>query len=364
MAKTAKVTTPAVNSMPAVEKDQPKTPTPTDTENLQGLSFGELVERNLGYSALHGLGLEKLMALCRDNVVLDTRLKTEQKAFKEIAQQVGKIMAAAYETYGEDQAAGRIDKGTTFVDYYYEKTDEKPSGRAEQCCVVFRKLVIPGHMEEFDYDNVAVEWLRETSTVVNLLLKGDQKMTCDIMLDCINIMHVRPKDGNAKLRAIKNKLLGKETVSKDGKGAILDAANFVAIFDRGCEMTPTLRPYALTSLIAQAKKLVANPTEDTRQFYFAVLMLGDVFGVLSKETVAAWNAEQSAKTAAPKIISEVSTASFLAWAKENYDGIDGDALTITAKSVADFFAANNRLPNGTAEFDAYMEKVSALEVAA
>jgi hypothetical protein len=263
-------------------------------------------------------------------------------------------------SYEEDLANADIRQGLTFAAYYEEKMDRKlDAGRASQCARVFRKLVVPGHLPESDYDNVAVDWLEKTSKIIDLVVKDGKDMTSDVMLDVINILKVRPDSGAKRLRQIKNKLEGKETVSPDGKGPELNAPAFVALLKRGLPMNFPIGGHglllAMTEIIGMANTAKTLPADVAKQFYFASLALGDAFAALPAETVEAWTSEKEKNRTPAKV---APAPDFIAWLKSAYANMTDDEAKEGADDLLVFYQEKERLPANVEEFDAWMNEVT------
>jgi hypothetical protein len=245
-------TTPAV----APAANQSVTPPANNgpVSDLQGLSFGQLLDRKPSFSLLKTLGLVKLTALVVEAFKSEASYKDAIDANKEAMsvqyKPAGKVLAAMQTSYEEDLANAAIRQGLTFAAYYEEKMGRKlDAGRASQCARVFRKLVVPGHLPESDYDNVAVDWLEKTSKIIDLVVKDGKDMTSDVMLDVINILKVRP-----------------------------DSGAFVALLKRGLPMNFPIGGHglllAMTEIIGMANTAKTLPADVAKQFYFASLSAG------------------------------------------------------------------------------------------
>ncbi len=332
------------------------------TAEFEKLSFTELLERKPSFDVLKRLGLAKLTHLVVDAVTSEKSLKDEIDATKEAMsvqyKPAGKVLAALQTSFEEDVANADIRAGTTFAAYYEERTSKKlDSGRASQCCRVFRKLVIPEMLAESDYDNVAVDWLEKTSKIIDLCVKQGKTMTCDEMLDVLNILKVRPDTGAKRLRLIKNKLEGKETVTADGKGPELNPQSLVAIVKRGIGMSWPVGGHGLllvmSEIIAAVKTAKDLPADVAKQFYFASYALGDAFGELPEEMVVAWTAEREQASTGPMI---VAAPDFAAHVQKIYEGLDAEMVPMAAAECQAYYVTEKRLPASADELDAWVEK--------
>ena len=336
----------------------PPSPAESITEELQKLSFTDLLERKPSFEVLKRLGLVKLTSLVCDAVTSEKSFKEQIDATKEAMgvqhKPAGKVLASLQTSFEEDVANADIRAGTTFAAYYEEKTSKKlDSGRASQCCRVFRKLVIPGLLAECDYDVVATDWLEKTSKIIDLCVKAGKAMTCDEMLDVINILKVRPDTGAKRLRLIKNKLDGKETVSTDGKGPELNPQSLVAIVKRGLGMSWPVGGHGLllvmTEIIAAVKTAQDLPGEVAKQFYFASITLGDAFGTLPAEMVTAWTAEKDHADAKPQIIGAPDFAAIV-----EKLGLPADLAKEAAADCHRFYVEMKRMPATIEELDSWV----------
>jgi hypothetical protein len=330
--------------------------------DLQTLSFGQLMERKPGFSILKTLGLAKLTALVAEAFKSEASYKDAIEANREAMgvqyKPAGKVLAAMQTSYEEDLANADIRQGLTFAAYYEEKMDRKlDAGRASQCARVFRKLVVPGHLPENDYDNVAVDWLEKASKIIDLVVKAGKDMTSDMMLDVINVLKVRPDSGAKRLRQIKNKLEGKETVSPDGKGPELNAPAFVALLKRGLSMNFPIGGHglllAMTEIIGLANTAKDLPADVAKQFYHSVAQVQDsLIGAVGDSTIADWEKQLKAATAKPEL---APMPDFIAWLKSAYVNMTDDEAKEGADDLLVFYEDKKRLPANAEEFDVWME---------
>lgn len=330
-----------------------------DNQESAFAHFSEVVERKPSYSTLKTLGLGSLTTLVSEAFQQEKSCKDAIDAQKEAMsiqyKPAGKVLAALQTSFEEDLANADLRQGTTFASWYEEKMDRKlDAGRASQCARVFRKLVVPGLLPESDYDNVAVDWLEKTSKIIDLVIKAGKDMTCDEMLDVINVLKVRPDTGAKKLRLLKNKLEGKETVSTDGKGPELNAPAWVALLKRGLPMNFPIGGHglllAMTEIVAMAKAAKTLPADVAKHFYFAIAEVQDsLIGAVGDSTISEW--ETKTHETGPKLVPQ---PDFIAWLKSAYENLADEAAKEGADDVLVFYEEHKRLPENAQEFDAWM----------
>jgi len=337
----------------------------------QKFTFNEVLAKNTGFSVLKTLGIGVLTSLVREAFTSEKTYEDTIEVTKEAMsiqyKPAGKVLAAMQVSFEEDVANADLRQGTTFASYYQEKMDRKlDAGRASQCARVFRKLVVPGHLPETDYDNVAVDWLEKTSKIIDLVVKAGKTMTCDEMLDVINILKVRSDKGAKRLRLIKNKLEGKETVGADGKGPELNAPAFVAILKRGLSMNFPIGGHglllAMTEIVGLASTAKTLPADVAKQFYHAIAQAQDaLIGAVGDTTIAEWEKQLNAAAAKPAV---APLPDFIAWLKSAYSGMADDEAKEASDDLLVFYEEIKRLPANVEEFDAWMNHAPAAKAAA
>lgn len=152
--------------------------------------------------------------------------------------QLGKLVAIGENRYSVE--LGKGDTTRTFRDWLLDVTGTdmaKLPRRVHSANRVYQKLVIAGHLDETDYDRLAVDWIDVASTVIGLLPKTE-KGTDYESADAKELLRILERadaeKAKTELETLRDRLQGKKTENVSGQKLTLDATSSETILARIC----------------------------------------------------------------------------------------------------------------------------------